>query len=66
MHQNIVSGEKRFVASDHMDFLSDSSPPSTHPPPQKKKKKERKKGSFTMTMSCLMVQAICPTIFAAL
>ena len=64
MHQNIVSGEKRFVASDHMDFSSDSSPPP--PPPQKKKKKERKKGSFTMTMSCLMVQAICPTIFAAL
>ena len=62
MHQNIVSGEKRFVASDHMDFSSDSSP--TSPPPQKKK--ERKKGSFTMTMSCLMVQAICPTIFAAL
>ena len=64
MHQNIVSGEKRFVASDHMDFSNDSSPPS--PPPPKKKKKERKKGSFTMTMSCLMVQAICPTIFAAL
>ena len=41
MHQNIVSGEKRFVASDHMDFSSDSSSPS--PPPQKKnKKKERK------------------------
>ena len=64
MHQNIVSGEKRFVASDHMDFSSDSSSPS--PPPQKKKQEERKKGSFTMTMSCLMVQAICPTIFAAL
>ena len=63
MHQNIVSGEKQFVASDHMDFLSDSSPPFSLPP---KKKKERKEGSFTMTMSCLMVQAICPTIFAAL
>ena len=65
MHQNIVSGEKRFVASDHMDFSSDSSSPFP-PPPQKKKQEERKKGSFTMTMSCLMVQAICPTIFAAL
>ena len=42
MHQNIVSGEKRFVASDHMDFLSDSSPPSTPPPKKKKRKKERK------------------------
>ena len=39
MHQNIVSGEKRFVASDHMDFSSDSSPP---PPPPKKKKKRKK------------------------
>ena len=66
MHQNIVSGEKRFVASDHMDFSSDSSSPSPPPKKKKNKKKERKKGSFTMTMSCLMVQAICPTIFAAL
>ena len=41
MHQNIVSGEKQFVASDHMDFSSDSSPPSP-PHPKKKKKKERK------------------------
>ena len=40
MHQNIVSGEKRFVASDHMDFLSDSSPPS--PPPKKKKRKRER------------------------
>ena len=31
----ILSGEKRFVASDHMDFLSD-------PPPQKKKTKTKK------------------------
>ena len=41
MHQNIVSGEKRFVASDHMDFSSDSSPPS--PPPKKKKKRKKER-----------------------
>ena len=39
MHQNIVSGEKRFVASDHMDFSSDSSSP---PPPPKKKTRRKK------------------------
>ena len=42
MHQNIVSGEKRFVASDHMDFSSDSSSPSPPPKKKKNKKKERK------------------------